>query len=86
MSADNWGICPKCYQSKFKKMKDSYGKVSQEEYLKMINRNPLLDATLREDYEIWTDKDGTFNIIYNCHCEECNFTYKYKFEKNLMEG
>lgn len=85
MSADNWGVCPKCLQKKHKTMEDlksSYGKVSSEEYhrlLKEVNEaeGDLDDATLREDYEIAMLETGVFSIGYSCSCE-CGFKFNFK--------
>ena len=78
MSADNWGICPKCKQ----KQESLYGKVSEEEYLKTLNKKN--EYTLREDYEIYTDENGKFHIDYACSCSKCKFTFEYAFSKNIL--
>jgi len=38
MSADNWGICPKC-KREFETAISPYGKVSEEEYQKWVEEH-----------------------------------------------
>ena len=81
MSADNWGICPKCIKAKNKRIEEAYGKVSRKEYERMlseINKNDIGLRTLREDYEIYTDGDGIFSIRYSCRCSDCGFYHTFK--------
>ena len=60
MSANNWRVCPKCLKIKSdraekesKRLKEAYGKVSEQEYLnlrdKVENQEQLMPETLRED-------------------------------------
>lgn len=90
MSADNWTTCPKCaakeveeYQTKVKALKESYGKIPAEEWLrekKLVekSRNDL-EFTLREDYE-WNGPDegdygdGFVRAIYSASCYNCDFS------------
>lgn len=53
MSADNWGICPKC-KGNFKKELEK--RVSDQKY------------SLREDFEIGIISD-VFKINYSAYCE-----------------
>jgi len=89
MSADNWGICPSCYnkalQSKNadrKTVEESYGKISLEDFNKMFKEaarkvEPEDFRTLREDYEIGVDREGTFEVTYSGHCSECGFIFRF---------
>ena len=85
MSADNWSICPKCKDEMGKKLEDSYGKISQDEYQQLLNKTAKYsnDRTLREDYSIFTDENGLFQIIYLCRCDRCGFKYTYKYTEQL---
>ena len=88
MSADAWRVCPKCLQSSEKKKESSYGKVSEEEYLRiLVELDSLKDddtRTMREDYEIFTDSDGVFYLKYSCNCSVCHFHFEYKYQKDLL--
>ncbi len=89
MSADNWAICPKCKKIQEKKADENikmvaaaYGKVPEDEYLKMkkeLLNPPKQEDSLREDYELGIDDEGTFSISYSAYCSECGF--KFLFEQ-----
>lgn len=93
MSADNWRVCPKCtviaetaYADSQKKIAISYGKISAEEYLKLVNAAPKLPEpheTLREDYEIGTYKDGEFSVDYSCACTKCGLSFSFKHKQKI---
>lgn len=84
MSADNWGFCPKCKKD-FKESESNYGKVSEEEFLNSLNKKPVkLEETLREDYRINVDADGEFEVIYNCKCDCCGFTFYYSHKEQII--
>jgi hypothetical protein len=89
MSADNWGVCPRCLKKqietqakKVQEVNDSYGKVSQEVYMKNLEdlqrRKLIEEFTLREDYDIGVDGDGEFHIDYRASCENCGLEFGYK--------
>lgn len=94
MSADNWTICPKCERKdRVDKEKAldiaiiNYGKVSAEEYEHAIfkARKGLeneYDPTFREDWEIGLIGDE-FAVRYRGSCTNCDFAYKFDFEKQL---
>lgn len=94
MSANNWAYCPKCSRDvesaiiqRRKKVDASYGKVSAAEYSKLLEqlKVPLvLQQTLREDYELSTEKDGHFFITYTCSCSVCKFTHSFRHESNVL--
>jgi len=94
MSADNWGICPKCKrnaeekQCKLKlKAGKAYGSVTPEEYLELLREadKPLeLTETLREDYEMGTDDAGQFYVYYTCSCHVCKFKHEFKHAEQLL--
>jgi len=93
MSADRWTICPKCEIEETraakefsKKVEDSYGKVPAEEYLEMKMKEqdiePILEATLREDYEIGV-REGALEVSYTCSCNVCRFSFEHRYQQQL---
>ena len=86
MSADNWGVCPKCKETAEKNITSAYGKVSEEEYLAALNERKQIEnnLTLREDYEVGVDIDGEFSVSYSCHCSKCGFKFDYKYSQELV--
>jgi|SRR6185312_970893 len=92
MSANNWALCPQClrtndvnWEKYQEKVRDSYGKIPPDEYLKMVNKTkPIMDETLQEDYTIQTSSDGEFYVSYSCRCNECGFSYNFKHEEQLV--
>ena len=93
MSADNWGICPKCKKLELQHKKQLeedarklYGKISPEDYLQLLKEIPdkkALDETLREDYEIGVDSHGEFYISYGCHCDKCGVKHSFNYKEQL---
>lgn len=98
MSADAWRVCPKCkYKHEIdtriaeKKARESYGKVSAEEFdrlrevaREMVCKLEKMDETLREDYEIYTDETGEFFISYYCWCEACGLKFNFNHKQNVL--
>lgn len=93
MSADNWGICPRCKVTAEQKQVDlirrageAYGKVQPYVYLKMRqdSEKPLvLESTFREDYEVGAYLDGTFMVSYRGACQTCGLSFDFKHECNI---
>ncbi len=87
MSVDNWGICPKCMAIQEKKKEElrkkmdlSYGKISAEEYHELfleITKPINIKSTLRENYDIWIDEEGKFEIVYLASCNSCGFKFDF---------
>ena len=47
-------------------------------------KKEIEETTLREDYEIYIDKqEGTFHIDYSCSCKECGFSYDFEYTEVL---
>ena len=93
MSANNWGVCPKCREKAeqahadlLSRIETDYGKVTATEYLELIEQSKQLiglkEHTLREDYEIGIRK-GEFHISYGAYCEECSFFYKFEHKEKI---
>jgi len=83
MSADNWRECPACGPAavtRSEKLKAAYGKVSIEEYERLVYdaRDDAPETSLREDYDIGTTKDGEFYVDYAGSCCECGWSFTYK--------
>lgn len=93
MSADNWGICPRCkmewkakQDAAFQKAADAYGKLPAAEYEALQEQAlaPLPEeTTMREDYEIWIDEDGFFSLEYSASCKKCGFRHEFKCTEQL---
>lgn len=90
MSARNWATCPQCkslsrseHAAKLEAWKESYGKVSLAEYEKTRppQQPPVLDQTLREDYELWIDDGMQFKMYYHASCETCGLDYTTKLQQ-----
>lgn len=90
MSADNWTYCPKCHKNELdtrsKKelaIKQSYGKMSAEEYLQSIKQleEPVeYEQSLRENYEFGIF-EGKFFVSYRASCSVCKYTFTFKEER-----
>ena len=39
---------------------------------------PTFPETMREDYEIWMDKEGFFEVTYSAHCTQCEFSFSFE--------
>ena len=95
MSADNWGVCPRCekrrhadIESMRLKVADSYGKVPVAEFDDLREQHTAMRAahpkpTLREDYEIGIDEGGGFYAIYKGRCSDCDFSHEFRHEEVL---
>lgn len=94
MSADKWSICPQCMQTTLKQKEkqvkettEKYGKVSVEEYKKLLQYSiePVnLEPTMREDYELGIDEDGSFDITYSAYCDQCKFSFEFNHISNVI--
>lgn len=96
MSADNWGVCPKCNEkweaeteAMSARVEEAYGKVPPEEYIRILSEyeaRKTLDEMdtreLREDYELGINEDGLFYVIYSGDCS-CGFHFKYRYEQKV---
>lgn len=96
MSANNWTGCPKCVakfeEAKAKALRDaeaSYGKVSPDEYRRLIaqaeaGKREEPEDTMREDYEIGMEASGHFSVGYSASCTACGFRFRFKHERNVL--
>lgn len=97
MSADAWQVCPQCSNGLHKEIEDvrtdmteSYGKVTADEFLYLIEKLAKLERdaekagddfrqhTFREDYEIYGAETGTLTVSYHGQCTECGLKLSVK--------
>ena len=89
MSADNWGDCPRCLKNQDnekaaaqERARAAYGTVTAKEYeLLLVTANAPVKAhieTLREDYEVRMDREGTFTVDYAASCQTCGFRFSFE--------
>lgn len=95
MSADAWQICPKCKKTSSnkkaeaqKRADEAYGKVSPREWLALSEIAAATspdeqEETFREDYEIYMEEDGTFNVHYRGKCRVCGFEHNFKHKEKV---
>lgn len=69
MSADNWGVCPKCESLE--------NRFAIENHL----HAPSVDNSLREDYELGIVK-GEFYVFYKGQCD-CGFSFKFNHKEKI---
>lgn len=101
MSASDWDVCPKCrrdaaskYVAASAKARASYAKVTLEEYHSLLAaaqemmppRREATELTLREDYQLGVDSEGTFTVSYKCSCQHCGFEYSFKQTEKVSLG
>lgn len=86
MSADNWAICPKCQKNRetVSDVEALYGRIPRADYEKRMQAalRPM-PVTLREDYALGIQPDGTFAISYGASCKVCGFKFDYSHEEEL---
>jgi hypothetical protein len=94
MSANNWGICPRCLakaeadqMARIAKSRAAYGVLPADEYEELRGQaaepiSPEDFRTLREDYEIGIF-DGTFSINYGSSCKTCGLSHEFKHEEQI---
>jgi hypothetical protein len=91
MSADNWTTCPMCakkaddaWKAEQNRVRESYGKVSPEEYLAMVPvKQPIIGETFREDYGLGL-RDGEFYVSYHGECTECGFAHTFQHREAIV--
>ncbi len=96
MSADNWRQCPRCVlDSEAQRtvertaLAKEYGTMPPEEFIKQSEElkarhsRPLVEETLREDYEFYIDEEHVFSVDYSCHCEACGFAHAFNHKETL---
>lgn len=94
MSADNWTVCPRCFDNAIRKAAQAkatvmnlYGKIPVEEF--DAKRAALADPvkgdfeTFREDYEFFGAHDGEIHASYKGHCSKCGLHVELKVSKKF---
>lgn len=95
MSPRNWRTCPHCRAVATQRrnedrhaIKESYGKVSPEEYEKRLAHwnadESDKEENLREDYDIGMDEDGKFCVSYGCFCTVCGWSHEFTHESQRV--
>lgn len=82
MSADRWSSCPICHNlpEKYRNgIEHMYGVVPLNEFLKLKEEceNLKNESTVREDYELYIDNDGTLSISYFGKCDNCGAEWTF---------
>ena len=96
MSANNWQVCPRCKRQNDEErskeqaeIEGQYGKIPSAEYMQLLEKSKKRPSTisenLREDWEIWTDLAGTFNVIYHCSCDACGLDYTFRHTEKIVD-
>jgi hypothetical protein len=96
MSADAWRVCPECFRKweaenelYHAQVEEAYGQVPAEQYIKMLaederRQNAEPEETMREDYFIWMNEDGVFEVNYRALCTSCNFHFEYNYTQAVV--
>ena len=100
MAADSWAHCPKCTEQREKdeekerlekeqKLKEAYGNVPADEYVKLVasfektereKEEPV--ETLAEYHEFYLN-GTTLEYDYYCKCSECGFEYRFDDKREI---
>jgi hypothetical protein len=94
VSADNWAVCPRCYQrardeydEKVAAVMSSYGRVPVEEFdaarAKLEEPQAEQFTRFREDYEFYGAETGTLTVSYKGRCAECGLELAFKDERRF---
>jgi Fe-S cluster biogenesis protein NfuA len=95
MSANNWAVCPRCARTRASELADRaekvramYGTESLEEFDRArtelaTDQVKPLDATFRENYEIYGAESGVVHITYGGGCSVCGLSLTFKHELAL---
>ncbi|MHA2063003.1 MAG: hypothetical protein ACXABY_01345 [Candidatus Thorarchaeota archaeon] len=103
----SWQICPDCYTGidssttaelkRAEEEKDaSYGKVSQEEYLRLVNVVRDIEMEIEEasndpemnlyvNTALWLDMEGHLHVHYHGKCSVCGLEIKKVIDAKLVE-
>ncbi len=82
MGADAWEICPICHnlpEEHRNGIDHLYGKIPQEDYDKLKKEIEKLRVieTVREDYELYLNEDGTAHIDFYAKCQTCGASWEF---------
>jgi hypothetical protein len=98
MSASNWATCPRCSKrredalaKREAEIAASYGKVPIADFDNLrfqlsADRHEQLDATFREDYEIYGAEDGRVKVSYSGRCTACGLDLTFEDSRPLDLG
>ena len=93
MSASNWDVCLRCRakaeadrEARERRAERAYGKVGRAEYERLCAgamKPAELPESLREDYEVGVSHTGQFFVAYDCLCQHCGFSHRFRHEQQL---
>jgi hypothetical protein len=91
VSANNWVVCPRCKRDREahirnlqQKVNAAYGSLPIEAFDDLRaavdgEKAGKLDATLREDWEIYGADDGVVKVDYSSFCNVCGLRVTFEF-------
>ena len=91
MGVDRYSPCPKCVADFHvalrlheAELEAAYGKVPAAEYEILKAKIPTIpEETLDEVWSIGVSLPATFNIIYECWCKACHFTFTFGHSEQM---
>lgn len=85
--------CPRCWDDLVdkknkleQKVVNLYGKIPKDEYLELVEESRkaiTASHSLKENYEIKTEKNGKFSIGYKCQCLSCGWFFDFNHEEQV---
>jgi hypothetical protein len=94
VSADNWSVCPRCWDDAQRKADEAkvevmglYGAIPVEEFDKrrdaLEEPDPDTYTTFREDYEFYGADKGEVHASYRGGCSACGLSVELKASKRF---
>ncbi len=91
---ENMAECPQCWDTLVdrrnkleQRIVNEYGKIPKEEFMALVEESREAIETshsLREKYEITTEKNGKFSIGYKCDCLSCGWYFEFNDSKQVF--
>lgn len=86
MSADAWGLCPKCQERQVEERRralaaadEAYGTLPSDEWMALneaATKDADLEETLRQNYEQGIH-EGEYFVAFGAACTECDFSFEF---------
>jgi len=97
MSADNWTVCPRCFDNAQREADEAkvevmglYGTIPVEEFdarrKALVEPNAADFATFREDYEFYGASEGEVQASYSGGCGKCGLSAELTASKRFWSG
>jgi hypothetical protein len=97
MSADNWAVCPRCFDGAQRKADEekvavmgTYGTVPVEEFdaarEALVEPKPDDFRTFREDYEFYGAETGVVKVNYRGACTVCGLGVELVDSRKFWPG